>query len=87
MKKSLLANYIGIIPPDIKTLKKRLYFRATESPEIIEKRIETGIIETEEIKESDRFSYKIINDDLETAYSEFKNGILNLYPLIENKMI
>lgn len=87
MISSLLANYIGIIPPDTDTIKKRLESRATEDADLIEKRISTGIIEVEEIHKSKEFDCKIVNDDLEKAFNELKNAIYSLYPNFQEKLI
>jgi guanylate kinase len=84
-KSSMAANYIGILPPDMETLKNRLIGRGTEKPEVINKRIDEGVREVEEIKKSEIFNYKIVNNDLTVAYREFKDGILNLYPHLNYK--
>ncbi len=76
------ANYIAILPPDVENIKLRLNGRGTESEELIQKRISSGIKETEEINNSEIFNYKIINGDLEETYIEFKSKINSLYPTL-----
>jgi len=74
------ANYIAILPPDMEEIKLRLKRRGTESEELIEKRVNSGMNEFEEIKNSDIFNSKIINNNLDEAYSELKTKINGLYP-------
>jgi len=74
------ANYIGLLPPSIEILKERLIGRGTDAQEVIDKRVKIGVNECEEIQKSNIFNFKIINNDLEKAYNEFKSNIFNLYP-------
>lgn len=74
------ANYIAILPPEMDALKERLMLRGTETEELIEKRVNSGLKEFEEIRESKIFNVKIINNDLENAYALFKKTIDGLYP-------
>ena len=63
---------IFIMPPSIKVLEMRLRNRKTNSEESIKKRL----IEAEnEIKKSNDFNHVIINDNLESAFSELCNII------------
>jgi guanylate kinase len=57
---------IFILPPDIETLRKRLQGRATDSPEVIERRQRKAI---EELGHFDEYEHLIVNDDLERAYT------------------
>lgn len=56
---------IFILPPDLTTLSNRLRQRATDAPEIIERRLHNAIAELEHFSEYDNL---IVNDDLERAY-------------------
>jgi len=56
---------IFILPPDLATLSNRLRQRATDAPEIIERRLHNAIAELEHFSEYDNL---IVNDDLERAY-------------------
>ncbi len=82
VKSQLGANFIGILPPCMDVLKKRLKDRNTESEEVINKRLEDGERECGEINASTFFNYKIINDDLNSAYDSFRDACINLYPHI-----
>ncbi|MBI2609507.1 MAG: guanylate kinase [Deltaproteobacteria bacterium] len=63
---------IFLLPPSEKELKKRLEGRGTESKKSIEKRFSWS---KHEIEESQRFDYKIINDDLSLAFEKIKKII------------
>ena len=69
-----IKNYYGdqalsifIQPPGIEELRRRLTGRATDAPEVIEKRIERAEFE---LSFAPRFDAIIVNDDLEKAQSE-----------------
>lgn len=70
---------IFIQPPSIAELRNRLVKRATDSPEVIEKRVEKA---EHEIGFAPRFDYTVVNDDLEVAMNDLiailkKESILN----------
>ncbi|HMV77477.1 MAG TPA: guanylate kinase [Leptospiraceae bacterium] len=55
---------IFILPPSIEIWQERLRNRGTETAEVIEKRIRNGF---KELKEQDKFDFRVINDSLENA--------------------
>ncbi len=57
---------IFILPPDLDTLASRLRQRATDAPEIIERRLQKAI---EELEHFNEYQHLIVNDDLERAYA------------------
>ncbi len=57
---------IFILPPDLETLSNRLRQRATDAPEIIERRLHNALAELEHYSE---YPFLIVNDDLERAYT------------------
>lgn len=70
VKKSELNRYVTsvfITTPNLEVLKNRLYSRATDSNDVIEKRIKNAVKEIESI---DKYDYIIINDDLQKASRE-----------------
>lgn len=73
------ARYLFLSPPSIEALRSRLEGRGTETPESIEKRINAASAEMEYAKTGahDRI---IVNDDLDKAYLEFKDFIVNGTP-------
>jgi guanylate kinase len=57
---------IFILPPDLDTLARRLRQRATDAPEVIERRLQKAI---EELEHFNEYGHLIVNDDLERAYA------------------
>ena len=56
---------IFINPPDLEELRQRLVNRATDSLEVIEKRIRDA---EQEMAHAGEYMYQIVNDDLDVAY-------------------
>jgi len=56
---------IFINPPDLDELRQRLVNRATDSQEVIEKRIRNA---EQEMARAGEYMYQIVNDDLDVAY-------------------
>jgi guanylate kinase len=56
---------IFILPPSLAKLEERLRQRATDAPEVIERRLRKAI---DELAHYDEYQYLITNDDLERAY-------------------
>lgn len=66
---ALMENYpeavtIFLLPPSMSELRSRLVKRATEAPEVIERRLLEASVE---IPKVDLFNYVVINDDLYLA--------------------
>jgi guanylate kinase len=59
-----ITTTVFITTPTIRELEKRLYSRATDTNEVIKKRIKNA---KEEIEYIDKYDYFIVNDDLQTA--------------------
>ncbi|XP_010559912.1 PREDICTED: guanylate kinase isoform X3 [Haliaeetus leucocephalus] len=68
--------YISVQPPSIDILEKRLRDRKTETEESLLKRLTAARVDLELSKEPGLFDLVIINDDLEKAYSELKELLL-----------
>ena len=64
------AIMIFLLPPSLSELRARLEKRATEDPEIIEKRLSKAL---DEIRLIGEYDYYVVNDDLEKAVSEVKS--------------
>ncbi|MBA3453076.1 MAG: guanylate kinase [Deltaproteobacteria bacterium] len=60
---------IFILPPDLETLASRLKQRATDAPEIIQRRLQKAI---EELEHYDEYQHLIVNDELERAYATLR---------------
>ncbi|MCF0233177.1 MAG: guanylate kinase [Enterococcus sp.] len=64
------AILIFILPPSLDELEKRLRGRGTDSPSVIEKRLNTA---RGEIRLADKYDYRITNDKLKTAVKSVLN--------------
>ena len=65
--KKFKANYIFILPPSMRELRKRLSKRKTESKEEFERRIKEA---SKEIKKAKRYDYCVINKDIKKAVDD-----------------
>jgi len=65
---------IFISPPSHEELEKRLRGRGTDKDSVIRKRLTTAI---EEMVHAKEYANQIINDDLDTAYTDLKTVILS----------
>lgn len=72
------ALSIFIEPPSIDELRRRLVGRATDSEEMIEKRVRKAAIE---LQDEDKFDRIIVNDQLQPALREL-DDLLNEYKLV-----
>ncbi|XP_039582362.1 guanylate kinase [Passer montanus] len=75
-KTELNPIYISVQPPSIEILEKRLRDRKTETEESLQRRLTAARVDLELSKEPGLFDLVIINDDLEKAYSELKEVLL-----------
>jgi guanylate kinase len=60
---------IFILPPDLDTLARRLTSRATDAPDVIERRLKKAI---EELGHWHEYGELIVNDDLDRAYQTLR---------------
>jgi len=60
---------IFILPPDLPTLESRLRRRATDSEEVIQRRLRKAI---EELGYHTQYEHLVVNDDLDTAYDNLR---------------
>lgn len=58
---------IYILPPSIETLEQRLNTRAADDSQVINHRVNKAV---DDLRDSVRYDYLVINDDLEKAVSE-----------------
>lgn len=68
------ALALFIMPPSIEELRRRLEGRATDSPEVIEKRIAKA---ESEIGHAEQFDMIIVNDVLANAVAETEKAVLD----------
>ena len=67
------AILVFILPPSLKVLRERIEGRATDSVEVIEKRLAGAL---NEIKLLGEYDYYVVNDDLDEAISEVRSIIV-----------
>ncbi len=67
------AKMIFLLPPSSEELTRRLSARGTDSPEVIAKRLEAA---GRELEYKDAYQYQIVNDDLDKAFGQLKDIVL-----------
>ena len=60
---------VYILPPSLIELERRLRARATDAPEVIERRLRVA---REELRHYSEYDYVIVNDDLDRAYEALR---------------
>ncbi|MDR1584421.1 MAG: guanylate kinase [Prevotellaceae bacterium] len=75
------AFLIFVLPPSIEILRDRLEKRASETPELLEKRLDKA---KEEILHATKFDYILLNDNIDEALIEIY-GVINDF--LENKLV
>lgn len=70
LKGKIPAVLIFVRPPSEEILRQRLTQRQTESPEMIEKRLDWA---RKELQAAQRYDYQLINDDLDEAYQVLRS--------------
>lgn len=73
LKGKVEALFIFIQPPSTETLKERMEKRKTESPDVMQKRLDWARYELDQAK---HYDYQIVNDDLDTAYQVLRSIII-----------
>lgn len=63
------AVLVFVLPPSLAELEARLRRRATDAPEVIERRLKKA---HEELRHYDDYDYLVVNDDLEHAYDRMR---------------
>jgi guanylate kinase len=72
---------IFVLPPSMEELRRRLVNRATDAPEIIEQRLKKA---REEIAQSERYDYLVVNDDFERAAADMR-AIIQAHRMAANR--
>ncbi len=72
------ACSIFVMPPSIEALRERLIGRATDAPEVIEKRVNKAEFE---ISKSSQFDHIVVNDILSEAVAQTESVIRNFLEL------
>jgi guanylate kinase len=63
------AVLVFVLPPSLAELERRLRQRATDDPEVIERRLEKAL---DELKQYGLYQYLIVNDELPRAYERLR---------------
>ena len=63
------ALLIFLLPPSMDELRRRLTNRKTDAPDVIARRLAKA---RDEIKQSDRYEYLVVNDDFDAAAEELR---------------
>ncbi len=61
--------YVFVAPPNFEALRRRLTGRGTESPEVLERRLQKA---EDEYRERVKYDHVVINDDLDRAVDEIR---------------
>jgi guanylate kinase len=64
------AVMVWILPPSLAVLEERLRRRATDAPEVIERRLAMA---KQELAHYDIYDFLVVNDDLDKAYKQLKS--------------
>ena len=59
-----------ILPPSMEELESRLRRRATDAPDVIERRL---AVACKELEHYDEYDYLVVNDDLSRAYDQLRS--------------
>ena len=73
MEKSYPGVFVYIMPPSMRELEQRLRGRATDSEEVIRKRLSLA---REEMGYAGRYDYVVVNDKLDAARDELRSIIV-----------
>lgn len=61
--------YVFVAPPSFEVLRKRLTGRGTESPEVLERRLQKA---EDEFRERVKYDHVVVNEDLDRAVQEIR---------------
>ncbi|TGZ84310.1 guanylate kinase [Ascodesmis nigricans] len=77
-KTDLNAKFLFVAPPSVEELEKRLRGRGTESEDAVQKRLEQAVKELEYSKVDGVHDRVVVNDDLEKAYKELNEWVMEV---------
>ena len=73
----LNARFLFLSPPSLEVLEKRLRGRETENEESLQKRLTQAKVEMAYAKEEGAHDKVVVNDDLDRAYKELEEWIVD----------
>lgn len=65
-------------------LRDRIKKEIKSNTEQINQILDSASKEIKEIEKASYFSYRIINDDFETGYEDFRNAVLTIFPYLKS---
>lgn len=77
------GNFIGILPPSLDALRGRIKEYVKANTATINKMLDKAKDEIKEIENFSFFTYRIINDNIDTGYKDFENSIYSLFPYLK----
>ncbi len=79
------AHYIAVYPSHKDILRTRVKNSLNATTEEINNLLENSMKEIEEIKNVSFITYRIVNDEVETAFEDFKNAVISTYPYLKSE--
>ncbi|KAJ5160628.1 Guanylate kinase [Penicillium canariense] len=73
----LNARFLFLAPPSVEELERRLRGRGTETEESLRKRLDQAVNELEYAKQPGAHDKIVVNDDLEKAYAEVRDWVVD----------
>lgn len=77
------GNFIGILPPSLDALRERIKEHVKANTAGINKMLDKAKDEIKEIETYSFFTYRIMNDNIDTGLKDFTNCIYSLYPFLK----
>ena len=78
------AHYVAVFPSTVDLLRDRLKIAMKTSTEHINQILENANKEIKEIEKASYFSYRIINDDIDSGFEELRNAVFSIYPFLNS---
>ena len=74
---------MAVLPSSVELLRDRLKKELRLNTEQINQILENSNKEIKEIEKASYFSYRIINDDRESGYEDFRNSLIAIFPFLK----
>lgn len=74
---------MAVLPSSVELLRDRLKKECRLNTEQINQILDNSNKEIKEIEKASYFSYRIINDDIESGYDDFRNSMIAIFPFLK----
>jgi len=74
---------VAVLPSSVELLRDRLKKECRLNTEQINQILDNSNKEIKEIEKASYFSYRIINDDIESGYDDFRNSMIAIFPFLK----